>query len=204
MLSLLYIALFLQLGATRPAISLNSRSQEVALLHSVVDREDLRKLAVWEQKFSEWRSPRPEEIIDERAPVLVLHMWASWCGPCRQEFPTWTEMGPILEAEHKGKVRIVYVAIQSGRDDMERFLAQSRDVMPKSPWYYDLGDHLTEKFRKALPGDQFQLPVTLLLDDRRIVRQVIAGPITSRRAELVESLNRLVRLVAPSRTAPAR
>lgn len=203
MLPLLYITLLMQLGTPPAALPADAHKQEVALLHSAIKPDDLRNLNIWDLKLSAWRHSTGAEVVDQRTPVLVVHVWASWCGPCKQELPVWREMGPLLEAKYKGKLRIVYVAIQTGRDDMEGFLAQSRDKMPPAPWYFDLGDHVTGGLRKAM-GDRFPMPVTLLLDDRRIVRQALAGAITYRRAELVESIDRLVRLVEAQPSLPKK
>lgn len=194
MLPLLYVGLYFQLGAALPTTPADTHRQEVALLHRAIEPERLRDLDIWDERVAEWRKPKPDELTDDKAAVLLLHFWASWCKPCREEFPIWRELQPRLEALYQGKVRIVYVAIQTNNADMERFLIENKDRMPHTTWYLDVGERLAGVVRTGLPEDRLPMPVTLWLDRQRVVRQAVAGSIYHRRAEVIDSTARLVRL----------
>ena len=191
---LAHVGLFFQMAATLPARPAETHRQEVALLHQAMSPDSLRNLDVWDEQAAEWRRPKAEEVADPQAPVLLLHFWASWCKPCLEEFPVWRELAPRLEALYQGKVRIVYVALQTNNTDMERFLTENKDRLPHATWYLDVGEHLTAPLRKGLPEERFPMPVTLWLDRQRVVRQAAAGTIVQRRAEVVDSTARMVRL----------
>lgn len=203
---LLYVALFMQLAVP----PLEQHRQELSLMHQPIARADLLDLDLWDGKALEWRAAKPSEHVDQLAPVLLLHFFGSWCEPCKAEFPVWRDIAPKLEAAHRGKLRIVYVALQTPRGAMERFVQENRDRLPPisagSAWYSDSSDRLSTSLRRALlmGSGKLPVPVTLWVDDQRVVRQVLVGSIDRRRAELVESTERLVKLVTGKPAAGPR
>ena len=50
------------------------------------------------------------------APVTLLHFWAAWCGPCREELPRFV----AFAAEHH--MRVVAVSMDRNYPSAERFL----------------------------------------------------------------------------------
>lgn len=204
---LVSIALWMQLAG--PAWALGSspsgetHRQEIALLHRAIPRDDLAGLDIWDDKAAEFRPVRPSERVDQLAPVLIVHLFGSWCEPCKAEFPIWRDIGPKLEALHKGKLRIVYVAVQTPPAAMEAFIKAQASHLPSrgpgSAWYSDSVERVANALRQSLPAGKLPMPVSLFLDDQRVVRQAIVGSVEYRRAELVESAERLVKLVTTRR-----
>ena len=60
-------------------------------------------------------------LEDLRGQVVMINFWASWCGPCRQEFP-------ILDRMYRKYApmgfSLVAVNVESDTTDAERFLSQ--------------------------------------------------------------------------------
>ncbi|MFN7728447.1 MAG: redoxin domain-containing protein [Bdellovibrio sp.] len=60
------------------------------------------------------------ELRDLRGKTIILNFWASWCGPCVEEFPS---MISLVEAL-KGEAVLVAVSGDSSRTDIDQFLKQ--------------------------------------------------------------------------------
>jgi thiol-disulfide isomerase/thioredoxin len=61
---------------------------------------------------------------------VVVNQWASWCGPCRFEFPFFQR----LARRYEGRVAFLGVDSQDARGDAEGFL---RELPLPFPSYYD-------------------------------------------------------------------
>ena len=61
-----------------------------------------------------------ERIASERGQPVVVNKWASWCGPCRYEFPFFQSQ----ERKRSGDVVFLGVNSNDNRGDAEDFLAE--------------------------------------------------------------------------------
>jgi cytochrome c biogenesis protein CcmG/thiol:disulfide interchange protein DsbE len=65
-----------------------------------------------------------------RGHPVVVNQWASWCGPCRYEFPFFQR----LAAKYRGRVAFLGVNSQDSEGDAQEFLAEFPVPFPH---YYD-------------------------------------------------------------------
>jgi cytochrome c biogenesis protein CcmG/thiol:disulfide interchange protein DsbE len=75
-----------------------------------------------------------------RGTPVVVNQWASWCGPCRFEFPVFAS----LARRYRGHVAFLGVDSQDSRDDARRFLRQLRVPYPS---FYDPDVSVARTFR---------------------------------------------------------
>ena len=129
---------------------------------------------------TEVRSATAEQVLEAvrrpGATVVLLNVWATWCGPCREEFPDLVDLHRI----HRDRgLRLILVSADF--DDQlpqaRRFLAsQGVDV----PSYLKVGDdmHFINTLNPRWTG---ALPATFLYDGRGRLRYFREGK-TVRRA----------------------
>lgn len=59
------------------------------------------------------------DLLDLRGNWVMVHFWASWCGPCRKELPTVQRMAKQLVPKH---IKLVMVNTAEKEDDVISFL----------------------------------------------------------------------------------
>ena len=59
-------------------------------------------------------------IQKERGTPIVVNKWASWCGPCRLEFPFFRDQA----TKRKGEIAFIGVNSNDNRGDAEKFLKE--------------------------------------------------------------------------------
>ncbi|MEP6946550.1 MAG: redoxin domain-containing protein [Acidobacteriota bacterium] len=70
-----------------------------------------------------------ESLLKPKGRPLLVNFWATWCDPCREEFPELVK----LDAAFRGKVDVVTVSLDDLADingDVPKFLAAMKADMP--------------------------------------------------------------------------
>lgn len=94
----------------------------------------------------------------------VVNMWASWCGPCRQEMPAVQRFAQ----GHPG-VRVIGVAVNDQVDDARAF---AKEVGVTFPLGFDADGQVADAY--AVSG----LPTTVVLDRQGRLAATWPGPVT--------------------------
>jgi thiol-disulfide isomerase/thioredoxin len=112
-----------------------------------------------------------------RGTPVVINKWASWCGPCRAEFPVFQQV-----AADRGKT-IAFLGVNGTdkRPAAERFLAER-------PVPYPSYEDPDEEISRSLKAAKFY-PQTIFVDARGRTSFVKAGEYTTR-AELEADIDR--------------
>lgn len=89
-------------------------------------------------------------LAELRGYPVVVNQWASWCGPCRFEFPFFRERA----LEYEGRVAFLGVDAQDSRSDAADFLGE---LPVPYPHYYDKDASIARLFRggRAWPTTAF-------------------------------------------------
>ena len=117
------------------------------------------------------------QLRELKGTPVVVNQWASWCGPCRFEFPFFQR----LAARYRGRVAFLGVDAQDNRGDAEAFLKQRPLPYPS---YYDLSASVARTFRGGLAW-----PTTAFYDARGKLTRTHPGAYASQ-AKLDEDIRR--------------
>lgn len=160
------------------AIHENPALIESELLHRRLKLDGLLAWNAARQRFDGW-SENPS------AKITVLHLWSPRCGPCVAELPLLQRLFAAWRSEPA--VRFLLVADfseDSDGSDVVSFVDSHRAQFPAGPIL-----RLRDSSLREVLGTSVQ-PLTLLLDEKQVVRQVFVGPLGGR--SLGSALQRLL------------
>ncbi|HKO01560.1 MAG TPA: TlpA disulfide reductase family protein [Thermoanaerobaculia bacterium] len=93
------------------------------------------------------------DIAKQKGSVVLLNLWATWCGPCRYEIP---ELEKMHNAHAKDGFKVVGVSLdEGGVDGVKEFVTKHEMTYPIA---LDPESHLTTLFRTSV------IPTTVLID----------------------------------------
>ncbi|MEP6788713.1 MAG: TlpA disulfide reductase family protein [Acidobacteriota bacterium] len=70
-----------------------------------------------------------QKLLKPHGKPLLVNFWATWCDPCRDEFPDLVK----LDAAYRGKIDFVTVSLDDLADinmDVPKFLSEMKAEMP--------------------------------------------------------------------------
>ena len=123
------------------------------------------------QSLSEKENKKPFSLKQLKGQVVLLNFWASWCLPCRKEFPE------LIEAVKwgKGGLSLVAVSVDSSKEDIQKFLEQLNEEQKqslKNPHIYIVWD---PEFKTANQFNVVKFPETFILNQDLKIAKKMAG-----------------------------
>jgi thiol-disulfide isomerase/thioredoxin len=103
-------------------------------------------------------------IGDYRGKVVLLDVWASWCGPCKQELPMLDDMAKRLRGDG---IEVLAVSIDQERANVVRFLK----TRPR--WALTIAHDPKGEIADRLGPDK--MPTSYIIDREGIIRYVNSG-----------------------------
>lgn len=117
------------------------------------------------------------DVAGERGNVVLLNLWATWCGPCRYEIPELE----ALHRKHAGKkFKVVGVSLDEGGRDVVRPFVDAQKI--SYPIALDPEGRLANLFETSV------IPTTVLIDRSGRIVWKHYGAITAGDESLVKAL----------------
>ena len=120
-------------------------------------------------------------LSDFAGKVVVLNVWASWCGPCRGEAPALQEVAKVTAS--KG---VQFLGLNT-RDDVAAAKAFDARYKITYPSLVDADGQLQVQFRDSLPPSA--IPSTLIIDrNGRVAARILGATTYSQLKGLVDDV----------------
>ncbi len=116
-------------------------------------------------KVTQIGSEELKNILKPNGKPLLVNFWATWCGPCREEFPDLVK----ISNDYKDKIDVKTVSLDELSEidgDVPKFLAQTKAEMPSYLLKVPDEDATIAGVSKNWQGG---LPFTILYDERGAV-----------------------------------
>jgi len=133
------------------------------------DDEAFRPIAVGEPvpEFTVRTLGGDSASIAPGEPVTLLHVWATWCGPCDKEFP---EIEALQKEFGPRGLRIVAVSVDEGDDDPVHEFVKAKGAT------FEIGRDPTGSVRRLYQGIGVPESYLISSDGKLLVRQFGAIP----------------------------
>ncbi|HEX6247860.1 MAG TPA: redoxin domain-containing protein [Nocardioidaceae bacterium] len=107
------------------------------------------------------------DLDQDPADVVLVNVWASWCGPCKAEYPV---LAAAAEGLKPRGLSVVGINTQDKPEAAERFLREmGGEVYPSV---------VDVEGRHAVDWGTFGIPETFVVDDSGTVRARLVGEVT--------------------------
>lgn len=107
------------------------------------------------------------ELEDQYRKVTLVHFWATWCLPCRDEMPKLQRLAGELAA--RPDFALLMVAVADDRKKVAAFLAEAKAGSAPPATYFDEGWSVSKSWGSN------QLPETHLLVDGKWIHSFIGA-----------------------------
>jgi cytochrome c biogenesis protein CcmG, thiol:disulfide interchange protein DsbE len=122
------------------------------------------------------------DVASERGNVVMINLWATWCGPCRYEIPELEK----LHKDHAGeRFKVVGVSVdEGGAQVVKEFVEEQKMTYPVV---------LDPEGRLATMLDTTILPTTILVDRQGKVVWKKLGVVTLSDVEMMSAIEKALK-----------
>ena len=107
----LFVSIFSSVNAQAPAAKAGSDAGQTKAVVTKIDEKAL------------------VDLLKPKGRPLLINFWATWCGPCREEFPDLVK----IDREYRGKIDFITITLDFEEElttGVPKFLAEMKAEMP--------------------------------------------------------------------------
>jgi cytochrome c biogenesis protein CcmG/thiol:disulfide interchange protein DsbE len=117
-------------------------------------------------------------LAQYRGKIVVLNFWASWCGPCLEEFPSLVQLQKDMP-----NVVVLAVAFQTDEPSYRQYLVDNN--LSGITTIDDVTNHASDAFGTYRP------PESYIIDRKGVIRRKVIGPMDWTDPEMINFLKHL-------------
>ncbi len=122
------------------------------------------------------------QLADHKGKVVILNLWATWCGPCRVEMPG---MEKLYRRYRSEGLEILAVSLDKGSPDKVQTFADEYQL--SFPILLDLDGQVESRYTS------FTIPTTYVIDKKGMVVAEVDGAKNWESEETFEALEYLLK-----------
>ena len=123
------------------------------------------------------------DVSAEKGNVMLINLWATWCGPCRFEIP---ELQKLHDANASRRFKVVGVSVDEGEPKVvQEFVAEQKMTYPV---VHDPEGKLAVLFDTSI------LPTSVIVDRTGKVVWKHLGIVSSTDAKMLEALDTALKM----------
>ena len=121
--------------------------------HKHNPQKQVRKVADIDELFVVGVNTKSIDLKSILTPGTIIHFWASWCGPCREEFPELEQfyLEHVLNGGTANDFRLITISNDSAKVHAEMFIKSLETTFPVY-WDVDQTTNLAMLGRRSLPS----------------------------------------------------
>ncbi|HEX8393667.1 MAG TPA: TlpA disulfide reductase family protein [Longimicrobium sp.] len=109
---------------------------------------------------------RPVSLADLRGQVVLLNVWATWCGPCRDEMPSMERLHKELGPQG---LRIIAVSVDKAPAGPKELTSFARDLGLTFTIWHDPSGEIQRTYRTT------GVPESFILDRDGVIQKKVIG-----------------------------